>query len=121
MKIPMKEPIIFEEKVIGYAYCWYGRIRICYFDKPIAKEEWEQGNRFIPSDPMLKKLENLPEEELKIASVEGELKVDEVKDMKLATGKFRGPNGQIIYDKKRISLKKGQDVTEAVWTEKDEK
>lgn len=47
--------------------------------------------------------------------------MDEVKDMKLATGKFRGPNGQIINDKKRISLKKGQDVTEAVWTEKDEK
>jgi hypothetical protein len=40
---------------------------------------------------MLKKLENLPEGELKIAPVEGELKVDEVKDMKLATGKFRGP------------------------------
>lgn len=34
---------------------------------------------------------------------------------------IRGPNGQIINDKKRISLKKGQDVKEAVWTEKDEK
>jgi hypothetical protein len=34
---------------------------------------------------------------------------------------IRGPNGEIINDKKRIGLKKGQDVTEAVWTEKDEK